>query len=407
MAERLILFLGDDPDGPLHWLQLDQAERVLERGVLVGDEALPAELTASPATGLAAGTRVLLAKARVPTRSRQKLLQALPYAMEDQLADDVDTLHFALGQRDTEGAWGVAVVERDWLDRWQQRLAELGITLQRLIPETLCLPLASDHWCALLHAGQAVVRTGQQAGFAADHETLAVLLDAALEEAGEDAPQEIRLLHAGALPEDLDDTALPLQPEALQAPRDWLAAHSRDPHAINLLQGDYANNRIDRSLLRPWAAVAALFVAWMVLLSGSLVLEQRQLRAELAALDAAVLETLREVFPQATDVRQARDRLQTRLGQLEAGDGPDHGDGLLETLRLIGPILRQDEAITLSGMSWRGGNLEIELQGDSLQQIDRLSRQLNAANGISAEVRSASSGNEAVQGRLLVRRSSS
>ena len=58
-------------------------------------------------------------------------------------------------------------------------------------------------------------------------------------------------------------------------------------------------------------------------------------------------------------------------------------------------------------MSWRGGNLEIELRGESLQQIDRLSRELNAASGIRAEVRSASSGDEAVQGRLLLRRPSS
>lgn len=407
MATRLILFLGDDPDGPLHWLRLDRSEQVLDRGLLAADEPLPAALAGCPATGLAAGTRVLLARASVPTRSRQKLLQALPYAMEDQLADDVDTLHFALGRRDADGAVAVAVVERDWLDRWQQRLAGLGLSLQGLIPETLCLPLQTQHWCALLHDGRALIRTGPQAGFAADYDNLALLLQAALEEAAEDAPQAIRLLHADPLPEDLDDATLPLAAEPLRAPHDWLAANSRDPDAIDLLQGDYASRSMDRNLLRPWAAVAALFLAWIVLLSGSMLLEQRQLRAELAALDEAVLDTLREVFPQANDVRQARERLQGRLGQLEAGDQATVGDGLLETLRQIGPILRQNEAITLSGMSWRGGNLEIELRGESLQQIDRLSRELNAASGISAEVRSASSGDETVQGRLLVRRSSS
>lgn len=407
MATRLIVFLGDDLDGPMHWLHLDASDQVLDRGVLASDEALPASLADHPATGVAAGTRVLLTRAHVPTGSRQKLLQALPYALEDQLADDVDTLHFALGRRDEGKAWAVAVVERDWLDRWQQRLAGHGLSLQRLIPETLCLPLQEQGWCALLHDSHAVIRTGPQAGFAADHGNLLMLLETALEEAGEDAPESIRFLHVGALPRDLGRTALPLQPERLPALHDWLAVYSRDPNAINLLQGDYAVLSTDRSLVRPWAAVAALFLVWMVLLSGSMILEQRQLRAELAELDAAVLDTMREVFPQANDVRQARERLQARRAQLEAGDGPDFGDGLLDTLRQIGPILRQHEAITLSGMSWRGGNLEIELRGESLQQIDRLSRELNAASGISAEVRSASSGDEAVQGRLLLRRPSS
>jgi len=48
------------------------------------------------------GVDVRLAMAQVPARQEKRILQAVPYALEDQLAEDVDTLHFAI-QFDARG----------------------------------------------------------------------------------------------------------------------------------------------------------------------------------------------------------------------------------------------------------------------------------------------------------------
>ena len=406
-STRLVLFLRDDPAGPLPWVWLDHSGQAIERGQLRDGEEPAADMAGAPVVAIASGTQVMLASASVPTRNRQKLLQALPYAMEDQLAEDVEALHFALGQRQADGEWAVAVVARAWLDQWLQRLTAMGLTPQRLVPDILCLPLKTDSWCALLHGEVASVRTGNQTGFGADRDNLPMLLETVLDESSGQSPQELRLVYDGPAPTGWSELPLSINAEPMRQPLAWLAAHTDDSQAIDLLQGDYAATTVDRTLLRPWFAVAALFLAWVVVTSGFLWLEQRDLEQRLAALDAAVVESMQEVFPQASDPRQARDRLQSRLNQLQAGGGNQADDGLLDTLRRIGPILQQNEAIRISGLSWRGGNLEIELRGDSLQQLDRLSRDINSADGISAEVRSATSDDDVVSGRLLVRRSSS
>src|SRR5690349_2170785 len=43
------------------------------------------------------GADVRLATVQVPARAVPRILQAAPYALEDQFAEDVDTLHFAIG----------------------------------------------------------------------------------------------------------------------------------------------------------------------------------------------------------------------------------------------------------------------------------------------------------------------
>ena len=48
---------------------------------------------------------------RSQTAGRQKLLRAVPYAMEEQLSDDIENLHFALGPDLYDGIYPVAVTD--------------------------------------------------------------------------------------------------------------------------------------------------------------------------------------------------------------------------------------------------------------------------------------------------------
>ena len=113
MPDRLLLRLA--PDGGLTWLRQVAGQPVpaaAQRGV-----PPPAALAgAAEIVVLVPGEDVLLTEARLSARNRAQLLQALPYAVEEQLLDPVEDLHFAA----TAGGdpLGVAVVARDtaaWL----------------------------------------------------------------------------------------------------------------------------------------------------------------------------------------------------------------------------------------------------------------------------------------------------
>ena len=66
---------------------------------------------------LAPATQILLAEPALPPGSGVKLARAVPFALEEQLTEDIDQLSFAIGRRRSGGATPVAAVSRDVLRR--------------------------------------------------------------------------------------------------------------------------------------------------------------------------------------------------------------------------------------------------------------------------------------------------
>lgn len=403
MSSRLILRLDADPDAPPAWLQLDGDGHILDRGTGEDLTALAERAGGQQIIALASGLRVLLTHASVPTQNRHKLLKALPYALEDQLADDVEQLHFVPGKRQPDGSWSVAVVERSWLDSWLARLADYNLSPDLMVPETLCLPWEPGQWTVLAEAETTLVRTGSHGGFAGDTPNLDTLLSVALDEAGVTRPEALVLL-------ETETEIPPLAPELETIAGDRqrvsdllpiLARQTKNGTSVNLLTGDYAPVHARQSLWRPWAAAGVLFAIWLVLDTGQALLDQRAMRAEISTLDTQVTGLLQQVYPEARDARQARTRVESRLSQLR-GD-PSQGDDLMETLVLVGPVLSRNDGVRVTGLSWRTGSLELELTTASLQGLDELKQALDSTEGITAEVRSARTEDDAVKGRLMVR----
>src|SRR5579859_3923086 len=119
MADWLLLRLPRTPDQQATWLVVDS------RGVATGPpQSGPLSLAAPRGAGrricvLVPGTDVLVAEPELPTKAGTKLLQLVPYALEEQLADDIDDLHFAIGKRPPESTrTPVAVVTRALMDQW-------------------------------------------------------------------------------------------------------------------------------------------------------------------------------------------------------------------------------------------------------------------------------------------------
>src|SRR5579864_4445143 len=128
MADWLLLRLSRTAEQAATWLVVDP------RGNPSGPpQTGPLSLAAPRAAGrricvLVPGTDVLLAEPEVPMKGGTKLQQVVPYALEEQLADDIDDLHFAIGKRIGESSrTPVAVVRRSLMDEWLTTLRSNGI----------------------------------------------------------------------------------------------------------------------------------------------------------------------------------------------------------------------------------------------------------------------------------------
>ena len=232
---------------------------------------------------------VRLLNAAVPAKQASKAALAVPYALEDQFAEDVETLHFAIANApDVRGEWPVAVVAAQHLRDWLAPFNARGLVPEALIPETLALPWREDErWTVLAEPGHMTVRTGPTAGFGCLEEDLDLFLGLAEGE----QKRALRILITQGV--DVDFTKLERDVELLPGlghPLEALARHYRAAQSINLLQGPFA---MRQALAREWqvwklpamllAAVFALAVignAVTALVLGAQVTKQEQANEE-------------------------------------------------------------------------------------------------------------------------------
>lgn len=402
MAELYVRLRGSGCK--LEWLA-PAADGSVETGDGEDEAALARIAAGRRVTVIVPGDDVLLTQARIPGRSERDIAQALPFALEDRLAQPVDDLHFARGPRSAGGEIPVAVVARDLMTRWLARLAEAGIAAQVLTPDTLALPRRDGEWSVLSDDGAAVVRTGEYDGFRVETELAPVVIDSRLQQREQPTALRIHCSSGEAGPAALGERE-PLK-KLITVEREasgllgLIARSGSAPAALNLLQGDFApDGRATRSARRWWPAAAVLTLALAAHIGFS-TYEYHDLEQRRAQLLASTTTLFRQAFPKVHRIVNARLQAEQQLAALKGRRGRDNS--FLALLLRSGRPLHGNGALSIQGLSYRDGVLEIRLRGREVQGLDRYKQSLVAA-GLQADVVSADVGKDGIDGRVAIRR---
>jgi len=339
---------------------------------------------------------VRLASVSVPARQPAKVLAAAPYQLEDQLADDVETLHFAIGARQSDGSNPVAVVARRQMDRWLAPLLERGLKADAVYPESLALPYEADEgaWTALIEADQVVVRSGAYSGFSCSPDDLSLYLQMADPERS----RPLRLLTLASA--DLDfsriDWPLELRPGYSSA-LDAFSRHLQSALSINLLQGAYSQSPSLQRHWLPWRPAAALAAACLLVASVAYLIQNAQLSREIAAQDAANISRFQQLFPSQTRIVDLSAQVDQ---QLRAISGASRNGGVFPLLEVWAQALGANQGLKMQNVQYRDGALYLALRATDLQVVERLREWFASQRGTALEVQSADAGNDGVQVRL-------
>lgn len=129
-----------------------------------------------PATVLVPTEDVLLLAVDLPIAGRAQRLAALPFAIEDRIADPLDTVHVALGAEVGPRSFVAGVVRHDIMLGWIAVLDAAGLGHAAIVPDALLLPVPpAGSWSVEAAAGRVIVRTDSGAGFAVPVERFAVV----------------------------------------------------------------------------------------------------------------------------------------------------------------------------------------------------------------------------------------
>lgn len=400
MRDQLFIRITNEFPQQLPWLRIsDKAGRTAMSQNNVVE--LAAEAAGCQVIVFVPGQYVLLTHTLVPSRQRQHILNAVPYALEEQLADDIDDLHFALGPRDEDGTVHVAVVKRQQMANWVTELRTAGIEPDIMLPDTLATPWAEDSWSLLVEAGDALLRLGRFSGCAIDgqniHHLLAMIT---VEQLGADEQQTLNYYDVrqdAQAPDEIDNLVIKHQvgdESALQ-----VLAHNYSPAtSINLIQGQFSRREQYGKLLRPWRATAALLLAVLVVVMGQTMADHMHLKRQQEHMNEQINLIFTETFPQARNIVNARERMAIELKQLQTGGSGDQG--FLELLSTSGAVLALVDGMTMRQMNYRDGNLDLALTIGDLQELEQLKEMLAEKQELNVELQSATTRDTYVEARL-------
>ena len=325
-----------------------------------GQSALDAMPAAAQCHIIVPASRVLLSSVQLPAQNRKKFMQALPYAVEDRIMADPESVHVAMGPVQENGAMPVAIVDRSWLRHTLEILQQAGFTPSQAAIETLLAPWHEKSWTVVWRGNGGFLRDGPYSGISLDggnlHEPPPGLRLALEEETGNQPGSiQVSCIDAAALDAAAWSGNLGI-PVSLVDEWKWPAPGQ---NGINLLQGEFALKSANQDWLprlRPAIAMIGVLIALQIAFS---LLDWAMLKYEKYQLTASMEQSFRKAFPDAKVIVDAPLQMSRNLADLRHAAGQTDPNDFLPLLAKIGPLLGKESK--LDKLEYQQGNLNISL----------------------------------------------
>lgn len=314
---------------------------------------------------------VLLLPADAKTRNSRQLQQAVPYALEDQLAGELEEQHIVWQLRPDSTVVDAAIIQRDRLRAWLDALRARQLNPQAILPDVFALPWEDGGLTLWQHGEQVWLRTGARSGYAITQDALPLVLAHLTQ--GHTDPIPLRL-YTDQPAAWADDARFQIIPEP--HPDHLLPSSLQPALGLNLLQGWQDGN--NTAWRQRWRLAAGLAGAAVLLGIGNYAVDTYHLNRQLAAQDQANLQLFAELFPEAQNVdpRSLGSRMASELVRLGGQGSTAQAPNTLEQLTAFATLAAQTGGLTLEEIRAQPPQLAISLQAQDQQTVDNLRTRL-------------------------------
>jgi general secretion pathway protein L len=420
MSEILVIRLVTDdrtPEGAAglaEWAVVDATGACIvppAAGPLAGAAALSA---GRRTVVLVPAERVLRTRAEVPVKGASRIAQALPFALEDLMAEDVEELHFAAGSRLPDDQVAVAIVRHEWMAAWHEQLATAGINPQALYADSDGVVDVAGTSILLLEQQHALLRDPGGDPVVAELDALDSLLELWLVQprppAVDGAVPARNLQVYDATVDGVPNTIWERLQEKVQSLEVRrlpdgallrLAAAIVTSPGVNLLQGDYAKSTSMGSYWPRWRLAAALvgaLAATMIVATG---VDAWRLTRESADLEGIIRQAASYTFPGVPASADLRALIDARLQGTGGTPGGASGQ-FLDTLQTVASAVAKTGNATVESMNFRSGIMELQVRAPSADSLDSIRKLVTEDGKLKAEIQSSNSVGEEIQGRIRI-----
>jgi len=414
MALTLLLRIPPPGQTDTEWLLVDEAGAPAgprQRGSL---EIAAAVGASARIIVLAPATQVLLAQPDLPPGSGVKLLRAVPFALEEQLTEDIDQLVFAVGKRRASGATPVAVVSRELLQSWLKSLRDAGIEPAAIYADLSLIPENPGQTVLWLEHDCLAVRRPGVLPFAVELTPVSEALGVAgLIADGSDPGAEAKVQESAILYltredwvrvqdqfESVIDKFESLKIQLLgDGPLPWLARELVNSSPVNLLQGEFAADTDYGARWRLWRVPAALAVVLLGAHVGAQALQIHAANKRTAELDGEISEIFKSAMP-SESMQEPRRQMQARLERIrKSASGPQV---FLRTLQALSGAMAGLPKTSIEALSYHEQTFNMKITAPSVDILAQLTQAIGR-QGLTAEIQSSAPAAAGVAAELQIR----
>jgi len=333
---------------------------------------------------------VYLTQVELPEKAGRQVLSAIEYQIEDQLAQDIETQHCAMGDT-SQNPIAVAVVARTIMARCIALARNHDLRLIQVVPELFLCPWQGTGVTLIEGYDGYLLRYGDYRGLKCNAQALPAMLELVKRDveidrityygrAGEQTPELDGYTVEGF---ELGSTS----PGLVDAP------------LINLQQRDYQLSSEWRGLGKAWKWIGVLLATLLVIGAYNKAAALQELEAQLDDIQQQQYELLKPYLPAGTSTDANLKKIMIeRLKQIQADQ---RQQGFLKLLLDFTQARTKYPAVKISRVSYQGTKLSFDISSSQLTDIEALLETVKK-QGVNAKLESLSIKPEQSSGRLVL-----
>ncbi|MDI9245300.1 type II secretion system protein GspL [Marinobacter sp. CHS3-4] len=368
--------------------------------------------------GLIPGEEALFCLADIPAKQSRFIQQALPFAVEEQIAQDIESVHLALGPH-TENGYQVAAIDHRQMGHWIELFSGWShAVLEAIYPDASLLPITDNGWSICLDGDTAMMANDQGEWLSVQSRNLGMFVQTLSAPPSEEVVAEVPVTlfatenefdHSQADIGLLKGAArLAVKEQVLELMPLELLAHAHHHHLcapINLCQGGYSIRRKKTGVFGVWKPLVAVASVWFIL-QVAVEIGFGYYHSERAEqVQEQAMGIYREFFPndRRTTAGNVRRVVQGQLNQLQER-GTDAG--FIALMKYTGSEytkLAGADSVVFNSVNYsqNRGELVVDVRADSYGKLSALRNGLSD-KGLEAQIGSVVNEADGARGRLTV-----
>ncbi len=372
MSRLLLRFHDDQLDG-FDWTIVDSdavAVNIIWQGSSESELSRLLSKNPLPVVLVIPQQNIYLTEFEIPEKASRQVLASIEYQIEDQLAQDTEAQHYAVGSQ-VGNIVPVVVVEQAIMLACQTLQQNYGLRVVQILPEMFLCPWSGQGEVGLLPSQQGLIlRYGEYLCVKCRPDVLPAMLNLINRQAPID--------HINCyLEDDLALTALNI--ESFPASIESMKADALDfdsNRVINLQQRQFQASSNWKRLYRAWKGVAAAAVILLAMTIFDRVTALKDMENELESIKASQFELIKDHL----DPRVGRDSnlKKEMIKLLQQNNGAQQSVDFLHLLLEFSSARAAFSTIEIVKIGYQRDRLSIDISSKQLNDVEALHAALNA-----------------------------